>query len=699
MYNLNMNCIMRYYIYTVLLLLLTASCSDDVRKWEQWPEWKLASPLSVEGQVLDEEIYPDFQGKKLHLEKGQEVNFSGIDEIESILSPDYFEYISENKARFKGETDDYSVIYDPANELLYIEKAGATYPDGLWFCGANWGHPQARVVTTSGWSMDGANNVLYCYKSADNVFQLTVYLANDFSFKFFKHRGWGEGDNEITTLPEDNITLATPFLVAGKSGGDFIPGPLFQPGVYLITLDLNDNTCAFEAKDENIQEQIFLVNGQEMGILAEASSYLGIALELHQGDEVTFGNFGDVEKMLQPDFFEDITKDKATFIGADGNYKLFYDPVNKLMYLENRSVNYPDGLWVCGANFGHPQAGRVTVDAWTFNLPSDVFQCVKVSDNIFETTLYLVKDFQFKFYKQRSWGDELASTVVNPQPIDLLGKGWYYSDPATGGTGGGHFTGDFVAGPDFTPGVYRVRIDLNKNICMFIDKVDEGQLGPESYKINGMELTQSDYAGYIGVELNLAKGQTVDFEGFSYLDYMLQPEYFTNENGQYKFNAPDGKYKILYNKVREMIFVEIADVSMAYPDALWICGLNFGHPKISGNLDADIAGNLSSGDWLWDTPKDAICCVKTSEGVFEANLLLRNDFMFKFFKKRSAWNEVITSFDVTIVSEGDLIARGGYWEGEQWKETENFGPGNNFRAGIYHVKLDMNTNTCTFTKR
>lgn len=116
--------------------------------------------------------------------KGQEVEFSGIDEIESILSPDYFEYVSENKARFKGETADYSVLYDPANELLYIEKAGATYPDGLWFCGANWGHPQARLVTTSGWSMDGPNNVLYCYKSADNVFQLTLYLANNFSFKF-----------------------------------------------------------------------------------------------------------------------------------------------------------------------------------------------------------------------------------------------------------------------------------------------------------------------------------------------------------------------------------------------------------------------------------------------------------------------------------------------------------------------------------
>lgn len=682
---------MKYYIYTVLLLLLTASCSDDVQKWDQWPEWKLASPLSVGGQVLDEEIYSNFQGKKLHLEKGQEVEFSGIDEIESILSPDYFEYVSENKARFKGETADYSVLYDPANELLYIEKAGATYPDGLWFCGANWGHPQARLVTTSGWSMDGPNNVLYCYKSADNVFQLTLYLANNFSFKFFKHRGWGEGDNEITTLPEDNITLTTPFLVAGKTGGDFIPGPLFQPGVYLITLDLNNNTCAFEAKDENIQEQSFLVNGQEMGILEEASSFLGIALELHKGDEVTFSNFGDVRKMLQPDFFENITKDKATFIGVDGNYKLYYDPINKLTYLENRSVNYPDGLWVCGSSFGHPQAGRVTVGAWTFNLPSDAFQCVKVADNIFETTLYLVKDFQFKFYKQRPWGGELASTIVNTQPVNLLGKGWYYSDPATGGTGGGHFTGDFVAGPDFTPGVYRVRIDLNKNICMFIDKVDEGQLGPESYKINGTELTQSTNPSYIAVELNLTKGQVVDFEGFSYLDYMLQPEYFTNENGQYKFNAPDGKYRISYNKDRELIYVE-KTTDTEFPETVWITGAAFGHPRISGLLPDDI------GNWGWDNPKDFICCVKTGDRVYETNLLLNNDFMFRFYK-RKGWNNEITSFDVTIVSEGDLIALGGYWDGDQWKETENFGPGNNFRAGIYHVKLDMNTNTCTFTKR
>ena len=72
---------MKYYIYTIFLLLLAASCSDDVQKWDNWPEWKLASPLSVGGNVLDEEIYSNFQGKKLHLEKGQEIEFSGTDGI------------------------------------------------------------------------------------------------------------------------------------------------------------------------------------------------------------------------------------------------------------------------------------------------------------------------------------------------------------------------------------------------------------------------------------------------------------------------------------------------------------------------------------------------------------------------------------------------------------------------------------------
>ena len=125
---------MKYYIYTVLLLLLTASCSDDVQKWDQWPEWKLASPLSVGGQVLDEEIYSNFQGKKLHLEKGQEVEFSGIDEIESILSPDYFRLFVLTVLQAAFPSKPLAALLLLQGKFLFRRITRFPFPVYGWFC-------------------------------------------------------------------------------------------------------------------------------------------------------------------------------------------------------------------------------------------------------------------------------------------------------------------------------------------------------------------------------------------------------------------------------------------------------------------------------------------------------------------------------------------------------------------------------------
>lgn len=670
------------YIYGILLLLLAASCGDDVQKWDHWPEWKMFSPLSIAGEMLNEELYSGFQGKVIHLEKGQEVEFKEVDDIASILPGSYFEYISDTKARFKGNTDDYSLNYDPVSELLYIEKGGARYPEGVWLCGANLGHPQAGAVTTSGWSMEGANNVLYCYKEQEKVFQFTLYLANNFAFKFYKHRGWGEGDNEITTLAEDNITLTTPFLVAGKSNGDFVAGPLFQAGVYLVTLNLNTNTCTFEPKDENLQITSYYVNEQEMGVLAGVTTCLGISLQLRNGDEVAFRNFDDIRKMIQPDFFEGIFANKAKFTGADGNYNLFYDPVSKLIYVENKSAAYPDALWLCGANYGHAQASYVTAGSWTFDGPKDAFQCKKISDNVFETTLYLTSDFKFKLYKQRGWGNELTSIALDPLPVNWLSKGWKLNEA----TGGGNFTGDFSAGKDFTSGVYRVRIDLNNNVCAFVDKLDGEPLKRVSYKVNGLELTsQSAPAGFIAVEFDFTKGQYVNFEGFACLEYMLQPEYFVSESGRYKFNAPDGKYRILYSPDRELVYVE--KPGAVHPETLWITGATFGHPKSSGLLPEDI------GNWNWTNPKDYVCCVQTGNKIYETNMLLLSNFMFRFYFGKGDWDHQVTALDVETIPANycGWVSAG--------VKSENFGPGPDFIPGIYHIKLDMNTKVCTFTRK
>ena len=73
---------MKYYIYTVLLLLLTASCSDDVQKWEcNGRNGNLPHPLSVRrSSVRMKRFTLNFSGKKMRSiwKKDRKVEFSGI---------------------------------------------------------------------------------------------------------------------------------------------------------------------------------------------------------------------------------------------------------------------------------------------------------------------------------------------------------------------------------------------------------------------------------------------------------------------------------------------------------------------------------------------------------------------------------------------------------------------------------------------
>ena len=51
----------------------------------------------------------------------------------------------------------------------------------------------------------------------------------------------------------------------------------------------------------------------------------------------------------------------------------------------------------------------------------------------------------------------------------------------------------------------------------------------------------------------------MDFEGFSNLHLMVQPEYFTNIRGQYVFNAPTGEYRIWFIIEDKAIYCERLD--------------------------------------------------------------------------------------------------------------------------------------------
>lgn len=197
-----------------------------IDKWNNWPGWPVPEQVTVNGEKLDDVVYDKYESKTMTLNRGDELTFTGIDDVASILPPDYFEVTSLTKARFTGASGEYLLSYDPERQLLYIEQPEAVYPDALWFCGQGWGHGASGEVTTSGWSWANASNGLFCKKAdSGNVFTLTVFLSPDFKFKFFTLRGWkDDGATEITASAADNINIKNPLSIAGNSSGDFVAG-------------------------------------------------------------------------------------------------------------------------------------------------------------------------------------------------------------------------------------------------------------------------------------------------------------------------------------------------------------------------------------------------------------------------------------------------------------------------------------------
>ena len=234
-------------IYSAILvagMCLASSCSDDVTRPDEWPEWPAKAVVKVNGLELTDTYYTTFNGTKLSLTQGQTVDFAGIDKLQYTLQNHFWEVTSAGQAVFKGATGNYDVIYDHLNNLLYIEQPEAEYPEALYVIGEQLGHSGATEAISTSWSIDAPDNVQSCRRVAPDKFEISLYLAQGFKFKFFRHHGWGSHE-EIEIWAED-LTIKQPTLVTGT--GDFCAGPLFQAGVYDITVDLAAKTFDIESR-------------------------------------------------------------------------------------------------------------------------------------------------------------------------------------------------------------------------------------------------------------------------------------------------------------------------------------------------------------------------------------------------------------------------------------------------------------------
>lgn len=427
-----------------------------------------------------------------------------------------------------------------------------------------------------------------------------------------------------------------------------------------------------------------------------------LSLPLTNGQKLTVEGVTNVKAAFQQHLF-DTADGEITFKGLDGDYTLYYKPGQEAFWLENRSKGISDGvIYLFGAGFGHAGLEGASAGNWTWNTPQDIQMANKVAEGVYEANLYLAEGFAVKFFHQVGWGGEYGSTNYIPYPTTAIEMGW------AGDFNSGHFSGDFVPGSDFTPGVYTIHIDTNKRFCSLVkdgENVPEVDFsGWDKRTVNGTPIsgynTQYFDGNTVWGDLYLEQDQEVVFEGWAGLKHALSPDYFEFRDGKIYFKAPSSErqYRMFFSDGNKL-FYTMGNQDNRHPEGLWLRGWGIAHPFTDSN-NAEFA----RGDWhKMDGAYEVFYAPKTAEGVYEATLSLGflgdDQFQLRVFDNK--WEKdgakaFIKSGDVTIVNgdEETFIGKTG---------DVNFGIDDykgQFKRGTYHVKIDTTTSpvTVTFTK-
>lgn len=416
------------------------------------------SEISIDGMAIDCPFTggydAQYDGKEISLVKGQMVKFDGVPDLKKALQLHFWDVISDTEAIFKGNDGSYDIIWDKSTELFFTELHGwCEYPVMLYVGGSNWGHSGADGVTVPAWQNDKMKGMMNLNKAGEDKWECSMYLAPGFAFKFAGAH-YMNGVNEYSG--KDIEPLNAELIGADATWGDFIPGTNFTPGVYWITVDLDKMTLSANKMDIPVKDiPVYKIGGIEMAV---EGTVCHASIELAEGQTVSFENLPNLAKALQPDFWEVTDSNKAKFKGTGGTYDIYYDPALGIAFTMSGGMNFDEGkaVWVAGIKWGHPSAApSVTATGWDLTgAYNNCMQMKKVEEGVYEATLYLPSDFNIKFFKARNWESEASTKILTPEPRSMFAAGTYNSEP----------TGDLVAGPDFVPGVYTVRVDYNRNI-------------------------------------------------------------------------------------------------------------------------------------------------------------------------------------------------------------------------------------------
>lgn len=323
----------------------------------------------------------------------------------------------------------------PAMETLYVIPASIS--SGL---------------STKEFQLSDAENMIFSATSLDYPNTFDCYLATKktaFGRVDWTGTVFGMVNGEISIISQDNgdpISVSNEALVGISSlTFDAIAFELTPSGSLLEPVTALDVTT---------------LTASPTTLSGSASQFRGGTVYFGKDMEITISGIADLTNGLTPDYFEVTGTNTAKFLGETGMYKAYYHISGDYLYVEPLpDVVYPEVLWLCGENYGRPSAPYAVTGSWNWNSPLDYAPCRKISDGVYQVTLYLENTadeanpgygtVNFKFFHYRGWDNGEESSVNYTVSLPL-------KNSSVEGK-----VGNWMGDDTTYSGVYRITLDMN----------------------------------------------------------------------------------------------------------------------------------------------------------------------------------------------------------------------------------------------
>ena len=641
------------------------------------------------------------------LVKGQDYILPGTDETWYAM-PDIFTHKSGEVWTFQayGQADyAYWFTADPDKKYIKVEYRQVDNDPESAF--ANWDINHALYI-------NGSNNIgfpsyltnpINWVGGADvavpqvepNVYRVTLYFGQQLNadaqvnFKFFKGKNWG-GDI-LPGTGEGNIWMEeNPYLyVGGQDGASGDNGNIYSQSTasfgngdkISVTIDMNQTpgkvTVAYE---EYVPTNFPTFNGVNM---TKAGNNYYYEANFTQGGEFTIGNATAVDMDINNAYVDEFAatnqgNGKFKFNAISGYYTVMLMPTMNYVkifpgfYESPGTFNNDKALWIIGSNIGQPTSAQNNSN-WSASLQNSI-PVAQVSDNIYKIAFTYGKELtgvNFKFFGQYGWGTEFHGEDLLMEPNDYFyvntpqGE-WVYDENGNEIYQRGSDDGNiFSAGTPLGKGD-KVTLTIDLNGFVAGDPVNDIVAVPGKITVeyqassapkptfNGVEMTPNGDNYVAEVELNKGDVFTVTAPDFDINNVYTDNQFAVGlGNGQFKFNAINGKYTVVLMEGKNNL--KIFPGTMSAPatineGGLWIIGEGIGRPNVNNNAPGWNTGALVDIPVAQIEPN--IYCYKVTCGVE----MWDNWCNYKFFGQPNWGIEFVPGTNYSITTDNEYLKIG-----------------------------------------